>query len=160
MRAAHGGGTGLGCPFSRDTVADLWGTSRPREGSDPSGHPEPTPPAAPLSWQGRERRFPSGHLGLGTPMLFKGTEPLPCPAPSVPPGHPPAGRARGSQAGEAEGGSRERRSRSPCAPQPPEQDARPGFVPHTPFPGTGRALCGSAAGSCRHGNRCSFLGFC
>lgn len=69
--SSKGRGTGSRCPFPWGTVGDPRGTSRPREGSgdqaDPPGHPRPAPHAAPVSWQGWGRRFPSGHLESRNP---------------------------------------------------------------------------------------------
>lgn len=69
--SSKGRGRGSRCPFPWGTVGDPRGTSRPREGSgdqaDPPGHPRPAPHAAPVSWQGWGRRFPSGHLESRNP---------------------------------------------------------------------------------------------
>lgn len=69
--SSKGRGMGSRCPFPWGTVGDPRGTSRPREGSgdqaDPPGHPRPAPHAAPVSWQGWGRRFPSGHLESRNP---------------------------------------------------------------------------------------------
>lgn len=170
MRGAHRG-QGRGCAVPSPGGCGIQGT-HPGPGKAAGTGPIPRDtPSAPhtrplLSRQGRERRFPSGHLELGTPRPFKGSEPLPCPRGAGAglcslraPSHPRAGRS--GVPGWGSGRSLPA-AQNPLAMRSPGAGAgcSPRFRASHTISARPGLFCGFAARSCRHGNRCSFLRLC